>query len=142
MLPFDVPGREGEGERLVMLWRTGTIRFPQAVLNAINQVDIKGFKTVGDAVRQLLDRYRPWQNLKLQRPGLRPYSLRHGAAYRMHKSYNRPLSIRDAAALLGHSPQEHHSSYGAWVDEDGLLEAHRRIIDSGRTTLEGYRVIP
>ena len=44
VLPFDVPGREGEGERLVMLWRTGTIRFPQAVLNRINEVEEKGFK--------------------------------------------------------------------------------------------------
>lgn len=32
VLPFDVPSREGEGERLMKLWRTGTIRFPQAVL--------------------------------------------------------------------------------------------------------------
>ncbi|MDC2984982.1 hypothetical protein OAZ80_01505 [bacterium] len=44
VLPFDVPGREGEGERLVMLRRTGTIRFPQAVLNRINEVEEKGFK--------------------------------------------------------------------------------------------------
>ena len=142
VLPFDVPGREGEGERLVMLWRTGTVRLPQAVLNAIYQVENKGFKPVGDAIRQLLDRYRPWQNLKAQRPGLRPYSLRHGAAYRMHKSYDRPLSIRDAAALLGHTPQEHHASYGAWVDEDGLLDAHKRITSPGRTTSPGKTLAP
>ena len=142
VLPFDVPGREGEGERLVMLWRTGTVRFPQAVLNAIYQVENKGFKPVGDAIRQLLDRYRPWQNLKAQHPGLRPYSLRHGAAYRMHKSYDRPLSIRDAAALLGHTPQEHHASYGAWVDEDGLLDAHKRITSPGRTTSPGKTLAP
>ena len=55
MLPFDVPGREGEGERLVMLWRTGTIRFPQAVLNRINgEVEMKGFKPVGDEIRHQL----------------------------------------------------------------------------------------
>ena len=48
MLPFDVPGREGEGENLVKMWRTGVIRFPQAVLNSINEVDAKGFKPVGD----------------------------------------------------------------------------------------------
>ena len=142
VLPFDVPGREGEGERLVMLWRTGTIRFPQAVLNCINAVEMKGFKPVGDEIRQQLGRYKPWQSLQDRHPGLRPYSLRHGCAYRMHKSYDRPLSIRDAAALLGHSPQEHHASYGQWTDQQGLIDAVARIIGAGRTTSPGDSLLP
>ena len=142
VLPFDVPGREGEGERLVMLWRTGTIRFPQTVLNRINEAEEKGFKPVGDEIRQQLQRFRFWQGLEATRPGLTPYSLRHGCAYRMHKSYDRPLSIRDAAALLGHTPQEHHASYGQWIDEAGLIEAVERITGAGRTTLEGDTLSP
>ena len=142
VLPFDVPGREGEGERLVMLWRTSTIRFPQTVLNRINEVEEKGFKPVGDEVRQQLERFKFWQGLQAANPGLTPYSLRHGCAYRMHKSYDRPLSIRDAAALLGHTPQEHHASYGQWVDEAGLIDAVERITGAGRTTLEGIPCHP
>ena len=63
-------------------------------------------------------------------------------AYRMHKSYDRPLSIRDAAALLGHTPQEHHASYGQWIDEAGLIEAVERITGAGRTTLEAIPCHP
>ena len=137
VLPFDVPGREGEGEELVRLWRTGMIRFPQAVLNRINEVEEKGFKPVGDEIRQQLERFTFWQGLQAANPGLIPYSCRHGAAYRMHKSYDRPLSIRDAAALLGHTPQEHHASYGQWIDEAGLIDSVARITGAGRTTLEG-----
>ena len=37
-----------------------------------------------------------WQELQVANPGLAPTGLRHGCAYRMHKSYDRPLSIRDA----------------------------------------------
>jgi len=142
VLPFDVPGREGEGEHLVMLWRTATIRFPQAVLNRINEVETRGFKPVGDEIRQQLERFKFWQGLKAAHPGLSVYSLRHGAAYRMHKSYDRPLSIRDAAALLGHSPAEHHASYGMWTDEAGLIDSVARITGAGRTTLEGDTLSP
>ena len=142
VLPFDVPGREGEGENLVKMWRTGVIRFPQAVLNRINDVDAKGFKPVGDEIRQQLERFKWWQGLQVANPGLTPYSLRHGCAYRMHKSYDRPLSIRDAAALLGHSPAEHHASYGMWTDEAGLIDSVARITGVGRTTLEGDTLSP
>ena len=142
VLPFDVPGREGEGEELVKMWRTGMIRFPQAVLNRINEVDEKGFKPVGDEIRQQLERFPFWRGLQAANPGLIPYSLRHGCAYRMHKSYDRPLSIRDAAALLGHTPQEHHASYGQWIDEAGLIEAVERITGAGRTTLDGDTLSP
>ena len=124
------------------LWRTGMIRFPQAVLNRINGVEEKGFKPVGDEIRQQLERFKWWQGLQVANPGLTPYSLRHGCAYRMHKSYDRPLSIRDAAALLGHTPQEHHASYGQWIDEAGLIEAVERITGAGRTTLEGDTLSP
>ena len=142
VLPFDLPGREGEGEELVKMWRTGMIRFPQAVLNRINEVEEKGFKPVGDEIRQQLERFKWWQGLQVANPGLTPYSLRHGCAYRMHKSYDRPLSIRDAAALLGHSPAEHHASYGMWTDEAGLIDSVARITGAGRTTLEGDTLSP
>jgi integrase len=56
-------------------------------------------------------------------PGLTPYSLRHGFAWRAHKAYARSLSVRDAAALMGHDPVTHSKFYGRWTDEQGLLDA-------------------
>ncbi len=137
VLPFDFPGREGEGERHVMLSRTGTIRFPQTVLNRFNEVEENGFKPVGDEVRQLLERFKFWQGLQVANLSLTAHSLQHDCAYRMHKSYDRALSIRDAAALLGHTPQEHQASYGQWFDEAGLIDAVKRITGAGRTILDG-----
>ena len=112
------------------------------VLNRINQFEEKGFKPVWDEVRQQLERFKFWQGLQAASPGLTVYSLRHGCAYRMHNSYDRPLSIRDASALLGHSPQEHHSSYGTWTDEAGLIDSVARITGASRTTLAGDTLSP
>ena len=55
--------------------------------------------------------------------GLTPYSLRHGFAWRGHKSYSRSIPVRDLAALMGHNPATHHKHYGKWTDEQGLLES-------------------
>jgi hypothetical protein len=48
--------------------------------------------------------------------------LRHGYAWRGHKSYGRSIPVRDLAALMGHNPNTHHKHYGKWTDEAGLLE--------------------
>jgi hypothetical protein len=37
------------------------------------------------------------------------------------------MAIRDAAALMGHSPQVHHSTYGRWVDDAGLKDAVAKL---------------
>ncbi len=120
VLPLDLPGREGEGKRLLELFHSGLVKLPQPVRTAICSGD---FKRVGDAFRQLLDRNPTWQSLVRANPGLTPYSLRHGYAWRAHKSAQRPLSVRDTAALMGHNPATHHKHYGKWTDEAGLLEA-------------------
>jgi len=125
--PLDIPGREGEGQRMLALWRSGMVQLPAALLKRINEVDTKGWKPVGDEFRQQLERYKPWQSLVAKHPGLTPYSLRHGWAWRAHKAYDRPMAIRDAAALMGHSPQVHHSTYGRWVDDAGLKDAVAKL---------------
>jgi hypothetical protein len=33
---------------------------------------------------------------------------------------NRPMSIRVAAALMGHDPKTHQKHYGSWVDEEDI----------------------
>lgn len=120
VLPLDIPGREGEGLRMLELFSSGLVKLPHPIRTAMATGE---FKPVGDAFRQLLDRYPPWQSLVEANPGLTPYSLRHGYAWRAHKCYSRPLSVRDAAALMGHNPATHHKHYGKWTDEAGLIEA-------------------
>ncbi len=117
---LDIPGREGEGSRILELFLSGLVKLPRPIQTAIASGE---FKPVGEAFRQLLYRYRPWQVLIQATPGLTPYSLRHGYAWRAHKSYRRSLSVRDTAALMGHNPDTHHKHYGKWTDEAGLMEA-------------------
>ncbi len=125
VLPLDLPGREGEGSRVLSLYASKLVELPKPILTAVGTGQ---FKAVGDAFRQLLDRHPFWKGLVKSTPGLTPYSLRHGYAWRAHKAYSRPLSIRDAAALMGHNPITHHKHYGKWTDEKGLIEAVKNII--------------
>jgi len=119
-LPLDIPGREGEGGRILNLFNSKLVKLPPRILSTIERGD---FKPVGDAFRKLLERYPYWQSLAAANPGLTPYSLRHGYAWRGHKSYDRGLSVRDLAALMGHTPAVHLQNYGKWTDEQGLIDA-------------------
>jgi len=83
-------------------------------------------KPVGDAFRQLLERYPFWQSLVAVNPGLTPYGLRHGYAWRAHMCGDRPMGRCEAAAFMGHTVKTHDAHYGSWIDEDGLREAQRR----------------
>ena len=124
-LPLDLPGREGEGTKAVALLRSGLVKLPGAIRN---QAAAGSHKGVGDAFRQLLDRFPFWQSLAAATPGLTPYSLRHGYAWRGHKAYERSITVRDLAALMGHNPATHHRHYGKWTDEAGLEEAVARAM--------------
>ncbi len=84
VLPLDLPGREGEGARAPTLLASGLVKLPAAVRS---QIDAGSHKGVGDAFRQLLNRFPFWQSLVAAAPGLKPYSLRHGYAWRGHKAY-------------------------------------------------------
>jgi integrase len=129
VLPLDLPGREGEGARAVALLDSGLVKLPAAIRS---QIKAGAHKGVGDAFRQLLDRFPFWQSLVAANPGLTPYSLRHGYAWRGHKAYERSIPVRDLAALMGHNPATHHRHYGKWTDEAGLVEAVSRAV--GRTS--------
>ena len=117
VFPLDIPKREGEGKRMLDLYISGLVKLPTQIENADT------FKKCGDAFRQYLDRYKPWVALTKQVKGLTPYSLRHGYAWRGHKSYNRSIPIRDLSALMGHDPNTHYKHYAKWIDEQGLSEA-------------------
>jgi len=124
VLPLDIPGREGEGARFLRLYASGLVKLPARILTTIERGE---FKPVGEAFRKLLERNPFWQSLVAASPGLTPYSLRHGYAWRGHKSYARSLSVRDLAALMGHTPVVHLQHYGKWTDEAGLIDAVARL---------------
>ncbi len=123
-LPLDIPGRDGEGARFLQLYARELVMLPPRILTTIERGE---FKPVGEAFRKLLERYPFWQGLVAANPGLTPYSLRHGYAWRGHKSYQQSLSVRDLAALMGHTPVVHLQHYGKWTDEAGLIEAVSRL---------------
>ena len=126
VIALEVDGRN-DGAKALQLYASGLVKLPKSIRTAIASGE---FKKVGDAFRQLLDRYPFWQSLVAATPGLTPYSLRHGWAWRGHKGYDRPLSVRDAAALMGHTPMTHNKHYGRWVDEAGLEEAIASLTSS------------
>ena len=124
VLPLDLLGSDVEGARAVALLDSGLVKL----------VEAGPHKGVGDAFRQLLDRFPFWKSLVEAAPGLTPYSLRHGYAWRGHKGYKRPIPIRDLSAMMGHNPATLHRHYGKWTDEAGLEEAvaRARAMGSGQ----------
>jgi integrase len=134
---IDIPGRDGEGGRILQLYASGLVKLPPRILTTIERGE---FKPVGEAFRKLLERHPFWQSLVAANPGLTPYSLRHGYAWRGHKAYERSLSVRDLAALMGHTPAVHLQHYGKWTDEEGLMEAVARLTNNsegaGRISLK------
>lgn len=122
VLPLDLMSMPGEGERVLQLFSSGSVKLPTSILNA------KDFKSCGHAFRQYLDRHPYWQSLVAARPGLIPYSLRHGYAYRGSRYYDRPVPVRDLAALMGHDPKTHHKHYGAWTSDKDKKESVARAV--------------
>ena len=123
---LDLNGREGLGKRMAMLWNNGRgqIKLPLAIRNEIAKVEERNtFKEVGAAFRQLLKRYRYWKILVKKTPGLKPYGLRHGWAWRAHKNSEKQLHYSQASALLGHTTRIHLDYYSSWVSEDELEKA-------------------
>jgi len=128
-LPLDLSGMPGEGERVLQLFDSGLVKLPVAIRNQIAKATPQepNHKGVGDEFRQQVQRCPHWQTMAFANPGLIPYSLRHGYAWRGHKAYERSLPVRDLAALMGHTPATHHKHYGQWVDEEGLRDAVARL---------------
>jgi integrase len=137
VLPLDIPGREGEGARALQIYASGLVKLPQRIIDAGQQGK---FKVVGDAFRKRLEYFPFWQSLVASTPGLTPYSLRHGYAWRGHKSYSRALPMRDLAALMGHNVATHQKHYGRWTDEQGLIDAVAQLLPAPTLPVVGKSI--
>jgi len=128
VMAIDVAGREGEGDRMLQLYASGLVKLPKSLRNQIAMVEEKGrFQDVGAEFAQKLERYRPWQSLVARTPGLTPYSLRHGYAWRAHCCSANAMHPRNTAALMGHNVATHLKHYGSWTDEASLEAAVERF---------------
>lgn len=123
VIALELHGRD-DGARALAQFGSGLVKLPKGIRTAIEGEE---YKPVGDAFRQYLDRLPFWQSMVAATKGLTPYGMRHGWAYRAHKDYDRPLSVRDASALMGHTPTTHNRHYGRWVTEEDLEAAVARI---------------
>jgi len=130
VIALDLPSLPNEGEKLVEQYKTGKLKLPFAIRQAINKSDKseEGYAKVGQALRQLLDRHWYWKRLKKKVKGLKPYSLRHGYAWRAHMESDNPQSIRAAAKLMRHETGTHTAKYGSWIDESELEESVAKFI--------------
>ena len=128
---LNIAGRDGEGERLLQLYASGLVKLPKSLRNQIDKVEEhNSYQGVGADFAQKLERYGPWRALVDRCPGLTPYSLRHGYAWRAHCCSANAMHPRNAAALMGHNVATHLKHYGSWTDE-ASLEAAVELFNQG-----------
>ena len=109
--PLEIPELAGAAGQALAQLSSGLVKLPAGILNA------QDFKTCGHTFRQYLDRHPYWAALVKANPGLSPYSLRHGYAYRGALA---GIPLRQLAASMGHDVRTHMKHYGQWTDEAGL----------------------
>jgi integrase len=84
-------------------------------------------KTVGEGMSQQLRRARKAYGSSLSSE-LSSYSARHAFALRLAQHVG--LHVREAAALMGHSPQTHIQQYGRRLDMPSLLDKVQGILQT------------
>lgn len=83
-------------------------------------------RSPGEVLAQQLARLKLSKPVAIPLPQeLVPYGLRHSFALRLGQELG--LHVREAAELMGHSPQVHLATYGRRLDQPGLLAKVRRL---------------
>ena len=127
VFPMDLLARKNLGQNLIELFESKKITLPMPVLNQIEMVKDKNkYGDVGQALRQLIERNKVWREIIKTNPEITPYSLRHRYAHQCHKGSTIPISVKDAAAAMGHSVETHNSFYGSYTTELSLEKAFER----------------
>ena len=127
VFPMDLLARKNLGNKLIEQFESKKITLPMPVLNQIKMVKDKNkYGDVGQALRQLIERNKVWREIIKTNPEITPYSLRHRYAHQCHKGSTIPISVKDAAAAMGHSVETHNSFYGSYTTELSLEKAFER----------------
>ena len=109
--PLEIPELAGVSAQALAQLSSGLVKLPIGILNA------QDFKTCGHTFRQYLNLHTYWAALVKANPGLFPYSLRHGYAYRGALA---GIPLRQLAASMGHDVRTHMKHYDQRTDEAGL----------------------
>ena len=127
VFPMDLLAKKNLGKKLIELYESKKITLPLPVLKQIEMVKDKNkYGDVGQALRQLIERNKVWREIIKTNPEITPYSLRHRYAHQCHKGSTIPISVKDAAAAMGHSVETHNSFYGSYTTELSLEKAFER----------------
>ena len=131
-----IPGREELASQVLTYWTSGEIRFPAGLQRAIDRYKSEGtqvaegsLRRIGQEFGKLLngqtekDGFAPWWIIKKRYaangdPGLTPYSLRHGYAFRCRFSGQQRIDVMVAARWMGHTEIEHLRTYARWFDDE------------------------
>ena len=128
---MDLFTRKNLGKKLIELYESKKIPLPKPVLNQIEMVKDKNrYGDVGQALRQRIERNKVWKEIIKTNPEITPYSLRHRYAHQCHKGSTIPISVKDAAAAMGHSVETHNSFYGSYTTELSLEKAFERHLEN------------
>ena len=131
VFPMDLFTRKNLGKKLIELYESKKITLPKPVLNQIEMVKDKNrYGDVGQALRQRIERNKVWKEIIKTTPEITPYSLRHRYAHQCHKGSIIPISVKDAAAAMGHSVETHNSFYGSYTTELSLEKAFERHLEN------------
>ena len=131
VFPMDLLAKKNLGKKLIELFESKKITLPIPVLNQIEMVKDKNkYGDVGQALRQLIERNKVWKEIIKTNPEITPYSLRHRYAHQCHKGSTIPISVKDAAAAMGHSVETHNSFYGSYTTELSLEKAFERHLEN------------
>ena len=131
VFPMDLLARKNLGKKLIEFFESKKITLPMPVLNQIEMVKDKNkYGDVGQALRQLIERNKVWREIIKTNPEITPYSLRHRYAHQCHKGSTIPISVKDAAAAMGHSVETHNSFYGSYTTELSLEKAFERHLEN------------
>ena len=124
---MDLVEKPNLGKKLIHLYKSQLIKLPATILTQINLVQKKNrFGDVGQAFRDQLLKNKVWKEIEKKNKDITPYSLRHRFAHQCHKGSNNPISIKDAAAAMGHTVGTHMSNYGSYTTDLAIEKAFER----------------
>ena len=112
-------------------YHSGFVTFPKRLRKQIDHVGKKGFfRDVGDAFSEQVKSTQFWKDLVKTEPEMKPNSLRHSFAWRVHQSTEMIVPTRAVAAAMGHTHQTHMRYYAEFIDPDQVRKVFEQFNQS------------